>query len=177
VDVTADGVPGGADPVLVAQGLALASDPSEGAYPSGLSARAGAANSLYLLTGQRAYREQAERAMESVAHLAVQRPISFGAALGVMSALAAPVVQLVVVGPATPAVRGFSRGIVAVASIQQAKDFASAGFELFAGRKTEAAYLCTDFVCALPITDPEQLSELLASNASAPTAATPSRPR
>jgi len=177
VDVTADGVPGGADPVLVAQGLALASDPSEGAYPSGLSARAGAANSLYLLTGQRAYREQAERAMASVAQLAVRRPISFGAALGVMSALAAPVVQLVVIGPVGSAVRRFRRGIVAVASIQQAKDFASAGFELFAGRTTEATYLCTDFVCALPITDPEQLSQVLASHAPAPTAATPSRPR
>ena len=40
--------------------------------------------------------------------------------------------------------------------------FASAGFELFAGRTTvdgrAAAYVCEDFVCRLPVTDPAWLT-------------------
>ena len=92
-------VPGGGDPVLSAQGLALETDPSEGAYPSGISAIAGAAHTLYLLTAERRYLDAASAAMAALTDLALPRPISFGAALSVMSRLMSPVAQLVVVVP------------------------------------------------------------------------------
>ena len=102
--VTASGfaAPGGGDPVLVEHGLALENDSSEGAYPSGLSAIARAAVRLGQL-GVPGLSEAAITALEPVATLAVERPVSFGAALGVMSLLAEPLRQLVVVTPAAHA--------------------------------------------------------------------------
>ncbi|TAM66136.1 MAG: thioredoxin domain-containing protein [Microbacteriaceae bacterium] len=91
--------PGGADPVLVTRGLAITVDPSEGAYPSGLSATAAAAHRLFLLTGQRHYEDAAASAMRIVAGSALASPLSFGAALELMSGLAHDPIQLVVVTP------------------------------------------------------------------------------
>ncbi|GAB2468282.1 thioredoxin domain-containing protein [Conyzicola lurida] len=168
---TAFTVPGGADPVLAAHGLALASDPSEGAYPSGISAMAAAAQRLYSLTADPRYLAAATDAMAGFAPLAVQRPIAFGAALGVMSALGAESSQLVVVtgtrshdGEDVASVaRAWQRSgaVVGVVTAEQALVFADAGFELFEGRVSRdglaTAYLCRDFVCALPVTDAASL--------------------
>ena len=167
-------VPGGADPVLAAHGLALESDPSEGAYPSGISAMSRAAQRLYALTADARYLAAATSAMRGVAPLAVKSPIAFGAALGVMSALGADASQLVVVAGsahdgtnvASVALAWQRSGaVVAVVTPEQARAFADAGFELFEGRTTRdgesTAYLCRDFVCALPVTDAASLIELL----------------
>lgn len=168
------GAPGGADAVLVQHGLALAADPSEGVYPSGLSAMAAAAHRLYLLTAHAPYLAASVRAMQLVAPIAVARPASFGASLAMMSALAAPTSQLVVVGedaesPVASVARSWrgGRGVVAVLTSAQAAEFARAGFELFDGRTAQAgqptAYLCRDFVCQLPLTDADALVTELAS--------------
>jgi len=167
-------VPGGADPVLAAHGLALESDPSEGAYPSGVSAMARAAQRLHALTADARYLEAATAAMRGFAPLAVQRPIAFGAALGVMSALGADSSQLVVVAGAAHDGTNVasvalawqrSGAVVAIVTAEQALAFAAEGFELFEGRTTRdgesTAYLCRDFVCALPVTDAASLLELL----------------
>ena len=164
-------VPGGADPVLAAHGLALDVDPSEGAYPSGLSAIARAALRLELLTGERRFRAAAVAAMELVAPLAVQRPMSFGAALGVMSALAAPERQLVVVTDDRDAelasvARAWRGGTVALVAEAQAAEFAQSGFALFESRTLRGgmptAYLCENFVCRLPVTSAVDLAHQLA---------------
>lgn len=172
--------PGGGDPVLVATGLAMRVDPSEGAYPSGLSSLASAAHTLFLLTGERRYERAAREGMRLVAAQAVQSPSGFGAALALMSRLDADPVQLVAVlpagadpgahpsGPADPqgllgAVRTHPAALVAIAGEAQAVAFAAAGFDLFAGRAARdglpTAYLCRDFVCRFPVTRPEQLRE------------------
>ncbi len=163
------GAPGGSDPVLAARGLALEVDPSEGAYPSGMSAIAGAALDLYLLTAHAPYREASVAAMELLGPLAVPRPIGFGGALAVASALGEPSAQLVVVtddadaATASVARRWFRGGaITAVVTRAQAAEFARAGFELFEGRQAEAAYLCQDFVCRVPLTDAGELRRALA---------------
>ncbi|PJJ62118.1 thioredoxin domain-containing protein [Compostimonas suwonensis] len=96
---TGFGVPGGVDPVLARLRLALEVDPSEGAYPSGLSAIARASHTLYLLTSLEAYRLAARAGLSLVAAQAVERPVSFGAALELAAALEAEVTQLVVVTP------------------------------------------------------------------------------
>jgi uncharacterized protein YyaL (SSP411 family) len=188
--------PGGPDPVLQAQGLALAHDPSEGAYPSGLSAMATAAllldelgavpatngaegepegdDDLGARTGPRGYRAAAERAVASVAALALDNPIAFGAALTVGLDLAAPATELVVVlpdGTGSGAVARIARswfrpGAVAVAVTgSQAREWSAAGFALLDERVAidglETAYLCHGFVCRLPVTTPEGLREQL----------------
>jgi len=161
--------PGGIDPTLASNGMSIESDPSEGAYPSGLSAIASASRVLYALTADSRYDRAAREAMESIAPLAVVQPIAFGAALEVMAALAVSPVQLVVVGTGGPVGElahswGRDGAVVAVVTPEQALRYADAGFELFEGRvttaETETAYLCSDFVCALPVTDADALGEL-----------------
>ena len=163
------GVPSGSDPVLAAQGLAIQADPSDGALPSGLSATAGAALTLFQLTADERYRAAATTAMEGLAHAASHQPISLGAALTVMSRLAAPTRQLVVVWDGDSEMAEFARaqrlGVVAIVTREQAAAFAAAGFELFEGRVTAegvtTAYLCEDFVCRLPVTSAGELAALL----------------
>ena len=133
---------------------------------------ASAAQLLYLLTAEIRYLDAATAAMEQFAPLAVVRPIAFGAALGVMSALAAPVGQLVIVGDAGSALasaarRWYRSGTVSVRLTDAAAaSFAAAGFELFDARTAvgslPTAYLCRDFVCLLPVTDQEELRRALA---------------
>lgn len=155
------------DATLAGHGLAIDSDPSEGAYPSGVSAAARAANTLYLLGAGPSYGGAARSAMERFAPLAVRRPISFGAALGVMAALAAGATQLVVVGGeaslADVARHWQYTGSVSIAVTRvQAAEWAKAGFELFEGRDgRDAAYLCRDFVCRLPVATSAELVALL----------------
>lgn len=175
-------VPGGPDPVLAARGLALPGDPAEGATPSGATACAQAAWRLWLLGAGDRYRAAAVAAMERVAAVAVQRPIAFGASLGLMADLAAPVVQLVTVVPgaatggaaaAAPQEaelvaesRRHEASITAVVTEEAARRFADAGFDLFAGRDLRdgaaAAYRCREFVCALPVVDAAALRALAA---------------
>lgn len=169
------GLPGGSDSVLASQGLSTEADISDGAHPSGLSAMAAAAHTLFALTGESQYRDAAETSMKLVGQLAAQQPISFGTALTLMSELAAPLRQLVVVtadetgGELPSLARKMHRagGIGVAVSQAQADAFAASGFELFAARTALAgeptAYLCEEFVCRLPLTDAAALKALLAS--------------
>ena len=161
-------VPGGGDPVLLSLGIALENDPSEGAYPSGLSSLARACTSLYLVTGHLRYRQAAERVIHQLIPVAAPRPVSFGATLAVASALTQPIEQLVVVSddphsPLAAVARSLFRSgaINTVLSPAQAAAFADAGFELFEGRQREAAYLCRSFVCRMPFDDASELAEAL----------------
>ena len=161
-------VPGGPEPLLEKLGLALETDPSEGAYPSGISAMASAAYRLWLLTSEARYRATAEEAMVSVAPLAEERPMSFGAALGVMAALRSEPTQLVVVSTELDEVTTFARtlrrtgAVSSVVTPDQARAFENAGFDLYAGRTAidgrTTAYACREFVCALPVHTLEELA-------------------
>ncbi|MGV8859309.1 thioredoxin domain-containing protein [Rhodoglobus sp.] len=170
------GLPGGSDSVLAAQGLSTEADISDGAHPSGLSAMAAAAHTLFALTGDAQYRDAAEASMKLVGQLAAQQPISFGTALTLMSELGAPLRQLVVVtgdeagDELTILARTLHRagGIGVAVSQAQADAFAASGFELFAARTATGgaptAYLCEEFVCRLPLTDAPALEALLSAN-------------
>jgi uncharacterized protein len=163
-------VPGGADPILVAHGLNLENDPSEGAYPSGLSAIVRAAMGLDALGAAGGLRELAIAALEPVVNVAVSRPISFGSALGALSELAAPRRQLVVVSEdrgldLAHRARTWAGGVAVVVTPAQSIAFAAAGFRLFESRGLiegkPTAYLCENFVCQLPVTDGPELERLL----------------
>lgn len=177
-------IPGGGDPVLADFGLEAEADPSEGAYPSGTSALASASHTLYLLTGEARFEEAARAAVAPLATLAAAQPLGFGATLGVLSALASPHRQLVIVTPTshdagldpltvivrTSAAPGTLRVTV---TEEQAAAWAAEGFTPFEGRTTSAgrstAYWCEDFVCRLPVADPAAFAELIRANASGAT--------
>ena len=164
------GVPGGQDPVLAAQGLLVAADDSDGANPSGLSAIASAAVRLHRLTAHAPYRDAARAAMGRVAASASRHPLAHGAALGVLSELARPLRQLVVVSddpdaPAAARARSWQGGLTLVVSRAQAAEWTAQRFELLEGRSSvpgvATAYLCEDFVCRLPVTDEAEFAALL----------------
>ncbi|MCW4457845.1 thioredoxin domain-containing protein [Microbacterium sp. MPKO10] len=87
------------DAVLAANGLALLDDPSEGAYPSGLSACARASRMLWLLTGDRDLRARAEAAIAPFVEQALQNPVGFGALLEEACRLGSAARQIVVIVP------------------------------------------------------------------------------
>ncbi|WP_193509029.1 thioredoxin domain-containing protein [Cryobacterium sp. BB736] len=159
-----------ADPVLEARGLTLSADPSEGAYPSGVSAIARAALLLYQLTADRRYRDASEAAVRQVASLALRQPTAFGTSLTVMAALAEPGAQVVVVSDDTSELGNLvrsmpmPRGVVTVLTSEQALRFAEHGFTLFEAKTAQDAatgYLCREFVCQLPVTDPALMATQL----------------
>lgn len=163
-------VPGGADPVLAAQGLVLENDWGEGAYPSGISAISHVALGLDSLGAGGRFRDAAVAALTPLASLALERPISFGGALAALSVASAPLRQLVVVtedpdDELGTLARSWRGGLVAVVSPRQAREFAEAGFELFEGRGLldgrPAAFLCENFLCRLPVTTASELAALL----------------
>ncbi|QTX04045.1 thioredoxin domain-containing protein [Agromyces archimandritae] len=156
---------GGRDPVLAAHGIAGADDAVEGAVPSGAAAAADAAYRLWALGAGERFRDAAERTIAPHTAPALERPAAYGAILAVARRLAEPLVQLVTVtaaegeagGELVRASRGATASIAAVVDEAQARAWADAGFELFAGRGAvggaSTAYLCRDFVCRLPVTD------------------------
>ncbi len=164
-------VPTGADPVLAGFGLDLASDPSEGAYPSGLTAAASAARVLGRLTADPRYERAARAALATVAAGGVTRPIAFGGALEQAAAIEAGGRQLVVVLPDQAEAASDPLAAIAHALLRPphvslvvtetaAGAWAAAGFELLADRvagSTATAYLCADFVCRLPVTTADAL--------------------
>ncbi|HWM32703.1 MAG TPA: DUF255 domain-containing protein [Pseudolysinimonas sp.] len=163
--------PAGTDPVLAARGLHGETDPSDGAQPSGRALLADAALLLAALTGSEQHRAIALDAVAPALGVVSGQPSAFGAALAVASRLAAPVRQLVVVdddraGELGAAAREWRAGVRAVVTAAGAGAFASAGFELFAGRELRdgrpAAYLCEGFVCRLPVSTAGELRPLLA---------------
>jgi uncharacterized protein YyaL (SSP411 family) len=164
--------PGGSDPVLVARGLGLPPDVSDGATPSGPALLADAALLLAALTGDVRHTRIAEHSISPAFPAALTQPISFGAALAVGVRLARPVAQLVVVGDPGAPIAGVARAwggparVLAIVPEPAARDFAAAGFELFAARVSRdgaaTAYLCEHFVCELPLTDAVRLADRLA---------------
>ncbi|MDH6180245.1 uncharacterized protein YyaL (SSP411 family) [Microbacteriaceae bacterium SG_E_30_P1] len=154
-------VPGGGDPVLAAQGVVVAPDPSDGALPSGPSAVASACLDLYELTGDRVYRDAAAMAVTPAVPIAASSPISAGAALAVMARLARPLHHVIVVTDSADAAAAARRDPATTSALSAAAalEFTSAGFELFAGRTTTpgatTTYDCEDFVCQLPVVTPD----------------------
>ena len=166
--------PAGGDGVLAAQGLSVPIDPSEGAYPSGLSLVCSAALTLHELTGEGRYRQAAESAIGGLLEQALERPIGYGASLEVVQQIISGTEQLVVVTPGDKpplgddlvgVARGNTASLTIVVTEAQAREFAETGFGLLEGRSAlrglSTAYLCRDFVCRLPLTEPAELRQAL----------------
>ncbi|WP_210479483.1 thioredoxin domain-containing protein [Naasia sp. SYSU D00948] len=166
-------VPGGPDSTLARRGLALPSDPGEGAYPSGTSEIAVASMLLFELTGEDLYLQAAERALAPFAALAESRPVSLGAALEALLRMRSAGAALLLIGPPDPELEDVARSapidIVVRASEEQAAAFAESGFPLFADRAARdgraTAYLCEGFVCRLPVQEASELRTALSTAA------------
>ncbi|HYJ70441.1 MAG TPA: thioredoxin domain-containing protein [Nocardioidaceae bacterium] len=163
LDVFGDGDGGFFDTASDAEALVLRpKDASDSATPSGTAALADALLSYAAVAGSDRHRAAAEAGLATAADLARQAPRFAGWTLAVAEAVVAGPEQIAVVGPDDDpgrgalhraALRRSSPGAVVVAGRPDV-----AAVPLLAGRALvdgqSAAYVCRDFVCLRPETDP-----------------------
>ncbi|MFF9860013.1 thioredoxin domain-containing protein [Streptomyces tendae] len=145
-------------------------DPTDNATPSGWSAAAGALLSYAAHTGSEPHRTAAERALGVVKALGPRVPRFIGWGLAAAEALLDGPREVAVVAAesADPAARGLHRTALLGTAPGAVVAFGTEGsdeFPLLADRPlvggTPAAYVCRNFTCDAPTTDPDRLRAAL----------------
>jgi uncharacterized protein YyaL (SSP411 family) len=142
----------------------------DGATPSGGAAAAQVILRLAELTGEVRHRDLAERAVDLMEHRAERYPLAYPAWLAALDFASSPVTQVAIVGGRDAAgARALLR--VARAGFQPYRLVALGGsgastLELLHDRAQidgrATAFVCRDFACRLPVTEPEELAADLA---------------
>jgi len=147
-------------------------DLSDNATPAGSSVAAEVLLRLAVLTGREEWRERAAECLRRTAEAMARHPLAFGRALWAADFHVGPVRELAVVGdPAS----GEFRALVRVARERFRPNLVLAGgsprssaeeIPLLQGRTPldgrAAAYLCENYGCRQPVSDPESLAAQLA---------------
>jgi uncharacterized protein YyaL (SSP411 family) len=149
-------------------------DPADGPSPSGTFAVAGALLSYAALTGSARHRDAAVAALGVLAPIAGRFPRAAGAGLAVAEAALSGPAEIAVVGAATdPGTTAMQRAALLLAppgAVLALGDGSTAGGDgtavpLLAGRRpvggSPTVYVCRNFTCRTPITDPMDLGEAL----------------
>jgi uncharacterized protein len=149
-------------------------DATDNATPSGASAAAGALLGYAALTGSARHRQAAEKALAASAGLLPNHARFAGWAAAVCEAVLAGPAEVAVVGlpgPARDVLEATARraaapgAVVAVGDPDAQDPWAALLAERPAVDGRPAAYVCRAFVCARPVTSPEDLQLLLARSA------------
>lgn len=149
-------------------------DATDNATPSGASAAAGALLGYAALTGSARHRQAAEKALAASAGLLPNHARFAGWAAAVCEAVLAGPAEVAVVGlpgPARDVLEATARraaapgAVVAVGDPDAEDPWAALLAERPAVDGRPAAYVCRAFVCARPVTSPEDLQLLLARTA------------
>jgi uncharacterized protein YyaL (SSP411 family) len=149
-------------------------DPADGPSPSGTFAAAGALLSYAALTGSARHREAAVAALGVLGPIAARFPRAAGAGLAVAEAVLAGPAEIAVVGPAgdprTAALHHAALAMAPPGAVLALGDGAADGagaaaIPLLEGRfpvgGSPTVYVCRDFTCRTPLTDPMELREAL----------------
>jgi len=169
--VIAGGLASAGDRVLAARGVPVPGSTSEGAHPSGPAMLARAAYRLSALTLDQDYLDYALRTIHPFVADAMANPLGHGGVLRALSELASPPRELLVAAEGPSELSDIARAWRAEGAVSlvltpaQAGEFAAAGYQIATGRDepgSPRAYVCQRGVCALPVTDPEELRALLA---------------
>lgn len=150
-------------------------DVYDNATPSGNSVAAEVLLKLSLLTGKKEYRSKAERILTGLKDFAVRSPNGFGRFLCAMDLAIGPAIEIAVIGdPQLENVRAFLETINGtylpnkVIAQGTPPEIAEKGsIELLNHRSSidgkPSVYVCRNFVCDAPVTDPSRLEGLLLS--------------
>jgi hypothetical protein len=145
-------------------------DPADNATPSGAFAAAGALLSYSALTGSGSHREAAVAALGPLAAIAARFPQAAGSGLAVAEALLSGPVEIAVVGPpADPRTAQLQaaalRAPLPGAVLAVGDGTGESAVPLLVGRGLvdgePAAYVCRNFTCRAPVTDPVELAAAL----------------
>ncbi len=153
------------------------SDVADGPSPSGTFAVADALLSYSALTGSVRHRDAAIAALSSLPELAARFPRATGSGLATAEAVLSGPVEIAIAGPATPERAELHRvaltaappgAVIAVGADGGDNgdgDIAGAQIPLLAGKGSvggrAAAYVCRNFSCQAPVTEPDQLRSAL----------------
>ena len=143
--------------------------------PSGNSLVAGALLALARAYGDAEWEDRAVEAIAAVAQIVDRAPQAFGHALGVIAQATATPREIAIVGPLddprTSALRAVVDARYAPHEAVVVADPADPLFDtvpLLAGRTTldgvPAAYVCERFACRRPVTEPDELAQVLAES-------------
>jgi uncharacterized protein len=142
-------------------------DVYDNATPSGNSVAAEVLLRLALFTGEAEYRKKAEAVIGAVKELAVRSPNGFGRLLSAMDLAIGPSLEIAIIGEKESSeVKSMLKVINETYQPNKVVALGPArGIELLAHRELvdgkPVAYVCRDFVCDAPVTDPEALRAAL----------------
>jgi uncharacterized protein YyaL (SSP411 family) len=142
----------------------------DGATPSGGAAAAAVMLRLAELTGEGRVRNSAERAVRRIEPLAVRYPRAFAAWLCALDFAASTVSQVAIIGdpkaPGTRALLAVARAGFQPHRVVAVGDPAESSLELIQGRFAlngrATVFVCRDFACRQPVTEPAALAAELA---------------
>jgi uncharacterized protein len=148
-------------------------DIMDNATPAGSSVAADVLLRLAAFTGESSYRERADKYLQPLVDIMVQHPQAFGHVLGAVDFALSAAKEVAVLGAShsddTQALldvinaRYLPNSVLASAA--PADNLASAAVALLADRPLQdqraTAYVCQNFACQAPVTDPQALERLL----------------
>jgi uncharacterized protein len=154
---------------LVARRKSLEDNP----IPSGNSSAAFGLLRLAALTGEREYEQRAVAVFRLLHEVAARHPQAFAHLLQALDFYFASVKEVAIVGPDADALARIVRSafrphlvLAGAVSPEKTTDTPSGGghaVPLLAGRDAPGAYVCENFTCKRPVTEPAELEELLSA--------------
>ena len=149
--------------------VARPKDVQDNATPSGNAMATIVLLRLAALTGEHRYRAAAERALRTITPFTARYATAFAKWLTAIDLAVAPIAEIAIVGslgdPATTALLRVASGGGTNRVVALAADPAASIVPLLDDRRAldgrPTAYVCRDFTCRLPVTDPDALAEQL----------------
>jgi hypothetical protein len=141
--------------------LVRTKDLFDGATPSANGVAAVALVRLGALTGSERYRRAAAEIVDLVGELLVRHPTAFAYTVEAADLLRRGMTEVVVTGDRPDLVEVALRRWIPDAVLSWGEPTAS---PLWEGRDPDLAYVCRNYACQLPATDPESLSKQLAAS-------------